>query len=309
MLSRVASNLYWFGRYIQRAENIARLINVRANLLFDLPREVETGWGPILEILGAEENFRARYADSNELNSVRFLILDTENPGSIASSLQSAREIMRTVRDSLPSEAWEKLNDLHLYIQEKGEKSLSRNKRGELLARVTDGVLLLHGTLSNNMSHDEGFQLLRIGTNLEQADMTTRIIDVRSSSLIRTRASEDLAPFQNIQWMSVLRSLTGYQMYRRHVRVRVTGPNVLRFLLQDREFPRSVTFCLNMIASTLPHLPEHRRIARTLDRTRGLTHDANLDQLVESGLHELMDEIQIGLAQVHEALDEAFFKL
>ena len=308
MLSRVANNLYWFGRYVQRAENTARLINVRANLLFDLPRAVDTGWAPLLQIMGAEESFSTRYTESSEINSVRFLMLDAENPGSIACSLASAREIMRTVRDSLPSEAWEKLNDLHLYVQERGEKSLTRSKRAEFLARVTDGVLLLHGLLDNNMSHDEGFHLLRIGTNLEQADMTTRIIDVRSSSLIQTHASEDLAPFQNIQWMSVLRSLTGYQMYRRHERARVTGPNVLRFLLQNREFPRSVTFCLNMIASTLPHLPEHRAIARTLDRTRALAHDANLDKLVESGLHELMDEIQIGLAQTHEALHNAYFK-
>lgn len=308
MLSRVANNLYWFGRYVQRAENTARLINVRANLLFDLPRSVETGWAPLLEILGAEENFRARYDAPGEVDSVRFLMLDTENPGSIARSLSNAREIMRTVRDSLPGEAWEKLNDLYLYVQERGEKSLSRSKRVEFLARVTDSVLLLHGLLENNMSHDEGFQLLRIGTNLEQADMTTRIIDVRSSSLIQTQASEDLAPFKNIQWMSVLRSLTGDQMYRRHERTRVSGPNVLRFLLQNREFPRSVTFCLNMIASTLPHLPEHRAIARALDRTRALAHDANLDRLVESGLHELMDEIQIGLAQTHEALHNAYFK-
>ena len=309
MLSRVANNLYWFGRYVQRAENTARLINVRANLLFDLPRAVDTGWAPLLQIMGAEESFSTRYTESSEVNSVRFLMLDAENPGSIASSLTSAREIMRTVRDSLPSEAWEKLNDLHLYVQERGEKSLTRSKRAEFLARVTDGVLLLHGLLDNNMSHDEGFHLLRIGTNLEQADMTTRIIDVRSSSLIQTRTSEDLAPFQNIQWMSVLRSLTGYQMYRRHERARVTGPNVLRFLLQNREFPRSVTFCLNMIASTLPHLPEQRAIARALDRTRALAHDANLDKLVESGLHSLMDEIQIGLAHTHEALHDAYFKV
>lgn len=309
MLSRVASNLYWFGRYLQRAENTARLINVRANLLFDLPREVETGWAPLLQILGAEQKFLELYPDASETNSLQFLMLDTQNPGSIASSLSYAREILRTVRDSLPSEVWEKVNDLHLLVQERGEKSLPRGKRAEFLARVIDGVLLLHGILECNLSHDEGFHLLRIGTNLEQADMTTRIIDVRSSSLIRTQASEDLAPFQNIQWMSVLRSLTGYQMYRRQERARVTGPRVLRFLLQNRGFPRSVTFCLNHIAATLPHLPEHRAIARALDRTRGLVQDANLDKLVEAGLHELMDEIQIGLAQTDEALHQAYFRI
>jgi uncharacterized alpha-E superfamily protein len=117
-----------------------------------------------------------------------------------------------------------------------------------------------------------------------------------------------LAPFQNIQWMSVLRSLTGYQMYRRHVRSRVSGPGVLRFLLQNREFPRSVTFCLGMIGSTLPHLPQNRNVERCLWRVRALVQDANIDRLVERGFHEFIDEIQIGLGELHDALAQAYFR-
>jgi uncharacterized alpha-E superfamily protein len=139
--------------------------------------------------------------------------------------------------------------------------------------------------------------------------MTTRILDVRSTSLLDpTGRAEQLAPLYNIQWMSVLRSLTAYQMYRRHVKARVNRTGVLRFLLQNREFPRSVTFCLGMIASALPHLPEARSVERTLWRVRALVQDANVDKLVEPGLHELIDEIQLGLNDLHGAVTDVFFK-
>lgn len=309
MLSRVADNLYWFGRYLQRAENTARLVSVHAHLLLDLPRTVTFGWAPLVHILGADALFRDRYGeDYSEANVVRFLILDEEHPGSVASSLRSARAILRTVRDCMPIDAWEKLNDIHLFLQEKGEKSLGRAKRFELLSRLIDGTLLLDGVLQSNMSHDVGFQFLRLGTNLEQADMTTRIVDVRTSSLIKAKGAEELRPFQNIQWLSVLRSLMAYQMYRRHERARVTGAAVLRFLLQNREFPRSVMFCLNSIGATLPLLPANRPAERALERTRALVRDANLDQLLETGLHERLDEIQVGLGKLHEAISLAYFR-
>ena len=311
MLSRVASNIYWLGRYLQRAENTARLVNVNALLLLDLPRGIPFGWQPLVQIVGAEELYRSLYGDDySESNVVRFLLLDQRNPGSIHSSLHAAREILRTVRDATPREVWEKLNDLHYYVIGQGEGALSQSRRGAFLQRVIDGTMLVYSVLSFNMSQDVGFQFLRIGTNLEQADMTTRILDVRSTSLLDpTGRAEQLAPLYNIQWMSVLRTLTAYQMYRRHVKARVNRTGVLRFLLQNREFPRSVTFCLSMIASTLPHLPESRSVERTLWRVRALVQDANVDKLVEEGLHGLIDEIQLGLNDLHGAVAEVFFKV
>ena len=309
MLSRVADNLYWFGRYLQRAENTARLVSVQDTLVLDLPKKVEFGWVAPVSILSADGVFSERYKDYSEANIVRFLLTDEENPGSVISALHRAREILRTTRDCMPREIWEKINDLHYFVQEKGEKSLARSKRPEFLARVIEGSLLIYGILISNMSRDVGFQFLRLGTNLEQAEMTTRIIDVRSSSLIKSTMTLDLAPFQNIQWMSVLKSLTGYQMFRRHVRTRVNGPNVLRFLLQNREFPRSVAFCLAMLADSLQRLPPSRKVERSVQRLRSLVLDANIEKLIEGGLHEVMDEIQIGIAKLHESVAETYFRL
>ena len=306
MLSRAADNLYWFGRYLQRAENTARIVSVHQFLLLDLPRTVEFGWSPLVEILGADSTFHARYADTSEANVVRFLITDRENPGSILSSLHSAREILRTIRESMPRDLWERYNDLFYYVQERGERQLPRGKRQELLTRVTDGALQMYGVLASNMNRDVGFQFLRLGTNLEQADMTTRIIDVRSSNLIKPITPE-LAPFQSIQWMGVLRSLAAYQMFRRQMRTRVNGSNVLRFLLQSRDFPRSVMFCLQMLRATQPYLPHNRAVERQIERLRALVIDADVEQLLQAGIHDLMDEIQLGLADLHEVLAEAYF--
>ncbi|MCK9193237.1 MAG: alpha-E domain-containing protein [Nevskia sp.] len=309
MLSRVADNLYWFGRYIQRAENTARLINVNSNLMLDLPRRISLGWGPLIAIVGAEPEFFELYDEPTEENVVRFLMSDTRYSGSIQSSLHSAREILRISRDTMPRDIWERLNDLYFYVQERGEAAVQRNTRLVFLNQVVSGALLIYGLLATGMSHDVGFQFLRIGTNIEQADMTTRILDVRAARLLETADSPDLTPFENIIWMSVLRSLTAYQMYRRYLRKRVNGAGVLRFLLQNREFPRSVMFCMTTIASTLPQLPNSRKIERAIDRTRALVRDANVEVLLRSpdGIPQLMDEIQIGLGELHGALNEAYF--
>lgn len=321
MLSRVAENLYWAGRYVQRAENTARLIGVNANLLLDLPRGVTFGWQPLVDISGGGDRYRELYKEADETGVVKFLVLDERNPGSILSSLRQTRECLRTTREWIPSEVWERINDLYLFVKEKGERGIVRGRRQEFLDQVVDGALRIYGMFSSNMSRDVGFQFLRIGTNLEQADMTTRILDVRSTTLILRKGSEALAPFQNIQWMSVLKSLTAYQMYRRTIKSRVNGPGVLKFLLQDRDFPRSVMFSLGMIASTLPRLPPQRKVERALQRTRALVQDANVAKLIEahsseahssedkaSELHRLVDEIQVGLAELHEAVSQAYFK-
>jgi uncharacterized alpha-E superfamily protein len=310
VLSRVADNLYWAGRYLQRAESTARLVTVNGHLLLDLPKLVQTGWQPLIEILGVEKAFKALYDDNaSEANVVRFLLTDEKSPSSILSSIRRARESLRSVRDTLPQECWEKLNDLHLLVQSDGEKGLNRRYRQEFLQRVIDACLLLFGVLTSNMSRDTGFQFLRLGTNLEQADMTTRILDVRSVNLIRTKGREDLAAFENIQWMSVLRSLTAYEMYRRLVRERVQGELVLRFLLQDRDFPRSVAFCLLRMQRTLPKLPEKRSVERALTRTLALLRDADIKALVEKGLSEFLDEVQQGIAGINDAIGDAYFKV
>jgi uncharacterized alpha-E superfamily protein len=306
MLSRVANSIYWFGRYVERAENTARLVGVNTNLLLDLPRRVEFGWAPLVAITGREETFRVWHDRMDEASVLDFLLTDERNPGSIAASLAQARENLRTVRDILPREAWAELNDLMLFVREQGPRAVQLRQRQGFLDRVVRSSQHLAGLLNSTMSHDEAYRFLRLGHNLERADMTTRIIDIRSASLL-PQQSEELAPFQTIQWMSVLKSLSAYQMYRRHIRLRVSGPVVLRFLLQDETFPRAVAYCLGRLEAGLRRLP---RGAAALSITAGLKarlRQADVQKLAEAGLNEFLDEFQLGLIRLHDEIERTYF--
>ncbi len=311
MLSRVADNLYWFSRYIRRAENTARLVGVGSMLQLDLPRSVRFSWRPMIDTVGSGEIFTALHPDAGtdvaDAEVVRFLLLDEQNPSSLTVSISGAREILRSIRDTLPQEVWEAVNDLHLYLGGSGERALQRRYRLEFITRVVDGCLKVSGLLSANVSRDIGYQFLRLGTGIEQADMTTRIIDAGASGLITPRSEEDREAFRNMQWMAVLRSLAAYQMYRRHIRQRVSGEHALRFLLQNTEFPRSVQFCLARIQHVLPTMPPRPGVDRHLNRVVGMLRNADPVWLAAHDPAAFMDEIQVHLSNLHGAVVEGFF--
>jgi uncharacterized alpha-E superfamily protein len=238
MLSRVAENIYWMARYIERAENTARLINVNTFLLLDLPKKVRFGWMPLIEITGSGKLYKQLYNDETERSGVRFLVGDEDNPGSLVASVAQARENVRTIRDVVPRETSEQINELYLFARNNLARGLTHAGRFEYLKSIILRCQTITGLLAGTMVHDAGYDFLRMGRNLERADMTTRLIDVRSANLLPD-VSVDLRPFENVQWMSVLKSLSGYQAYRRIMQVNVRRPEVLRFLFQEKNFPRA----------------------------------------------------------------------
>ncbi|MGQ0591198.1 MAG: alpha-E domain-containing protein [Gammaproteobacteria bacterium] len=306
MLSRVAERLYWMGRYLERAEDTARLINVNTHSLLDLPKDMALGWEPLVFIMGAEEPFFARYPAAGETEVVRCMVADRDNPCSILTSLHQARENLRTTRDIVPREAWEKLNDLYQYAAAQCEQAIRRRSRFTFLTHVIDGCQLLTGLLAGTMSRGPGYDFARIGRNLERADMTTRIIDVRSASLL-AHARDELVPFETIQWVSVLKSLSGHQMYRRHVHVRVNGEDVVSFLLQDRSFPRAVYHCLNEVQESLGKLPRHEVPRRHVARLKQQIGNAGVENVSREGLHDLIDALQIALGRLHDRIRATYF--
>lgn len=311
MLSRVACNLYWFARYLERAESTARLINVHGNLLLDLPRKVDFGWETLVTILGVQEEFYARYKNAEERNVVKSLLADRDNPGSILSSLAAARENLRTTRDVVPREAWEAANNLYLWLREEIQAGIARRQRSEILKGVVRNIQQITGLIYGTMSHTMGYHFICMGRYLERSDMTTRILDVRSANLLAVR--QDIGgewvqnPYENILWMSVLKSLTAYQMYRQHMRLRVQGPDVLRFLLLNPDFPRSFRYCLLRIADCLSHMPRSRPLIAQVHRVDEAVMGADLGELAIDGLHEFMDLLQIRLAELHAAIDSHYF--
>ena len=307
MLSRVADNLYWFARYLQRAENTARLLNVHDQFTLDLPAEVTIGWSSLTEILGAGELFNSLYTEQDEASVVNFLLFDLRHIGSIRSSLSHARDLLRVSRDWVPREAWEQLNEMYILVEEHAPRGLPAGGRMAFLNSVVGSSLKLYGTLTGNMSRDIAFQFMRLGTNLEQADMTTRIVDVRAGHLLHAGGG-DTEPYENLLWMGVLRSLAAYQMYRRHGRERVTGPGVAAFLLQDRRFPRSVQFCLGVMRVALREMPPSRAVERAIDRLSALVADASVRTPSARSLHQVLDEIQVGMTHIDAAIHDAWLK-
>jgi len=308
MLSRVAESIYWMARYVERAENTARLVLVNLNVMLDLPRAVRPGWDKLVEIMGSEELFRDLHRRPDERAVTGFLVSERRNPGAMINSLKYARENARTIRDIIPQEAWEQLNSLHQYGQEHAGDALVQKRRFDYLHGIIRGAQTLTGILAGTMTHDAGYAFLKAGRNLERADMTTRIIDVRSAGLTGLRADEALAAYDNLQWMSVLKSLTAYQMYRREMQVRVQRPMVLRFLLQDPRFPRAVRHCLVQAEQCIAQLPRAEvplKIARQLESALEKAEPEALDQ---AQLHAYIDTLQLGMAEIHEAIAATWFR-
>jgi uncharacterized alpha-E superfamily protein len=306
MLSRVAENLYWMARYLERAEDTARVVNVYANLLLDLPRSVRPGWAPLVAITGNEQLFGQHYGAPDERSAVKFLIADLTNPGSILSSLGCAREDARTVRDYLPRESWEQLNELYLHARNNLPAGLGNKRRYEYLRAVILGVQQVTGLLAGTMTHDEGYQFLRMGRNLERADMTIRIVDVRSANLLPD-SSEDLTPFENIQWMSVLKSLSAYQMYRRAMQAPVRRPDVLKFLFKERLFPRAFYHAISEVDACLRALPRREVPITLLQRIRELVTGSHPETMTQEQLHRFIDGLEQGLNTLHSAISETYF--
>ena len=307
MLSRVAENLYWMARYIERAENTARLIMVNTNLLLDLPKSVQLGWEPIIDILGSRTQYLEQNADFEERTVLKYVISNPDCASSILYSLRQARENARTIRDIIPREAWEQINDIYHNARSMAPSGYSRKGRYDYLQHIILGAQTMTGLLAGTLLHDMGYDFLKMGRNLERADMTTRIIDVRSADLIT--GHESLKPYETIQWVSVLKSLTGYQMYRRSVQERVAREDVLKFLLKNKQFPRSFYHSLLEVKYCLRRLPQHEESMTVLTEIGKKVLRADQAILKQDELHRFIDELQLGLGELHNVIYSTWFRL
>jgi uncharacterized alpha-E superfamily protein len=307
LLSSVAERVYWFARYVERVENTARMILVNNNLLLDMPRNSTLGWAPIVSITGIADKFYETHKEASERNVIRFLVMETGNQSCILCSLASARENLRTSRGIFPRGVWETLNHLYDYAKENKSSALTRRDRYRFLQHMIDSCHLISGKLSASMSHDQTYEFVRLGRNIERADMTSRVIDVRAENLL-PKHDEDLKPFDEIQWKSVLDSLAGYQMYRRYVHVRVRGVEVLRYLLQDIYFPRAILHCLNQTERCLRNLPMNEAPQYALVRAQRLIRSAKVENIVHANLNEFINQLQLAIIDVNAELTSTYFE-
>lgn len=306
MLSRSAERLYWLARYLERTENTARLLSVYMNLMFDMPMDVQVSWRNLLTIFGAESVFLTLYDEPNEQNTMRFLLTDKANPGSLFSSLNAARENIRTSRELMPDEAWQQVNEMYLFAKDNIDSASHRRGRVLILNEILRGCQRFTGFMSGAMSHDDALRFIRIGRAIERADMTTRILDIATVLLAEDR-SDKTRQYENSLWMNVLKSLSALLMYRKHRRHRITGGDVLDFLLKDPDFPRSVSFCIKEAAAYINRLPRSEGLTDNLKELADSLKTTDIYAIKPLPLHQFLDEIQSSLAVTHNRIASTWF--
>jgi uncharacterized alpha-E superfamily protein len=307
MLARAAGSLYWMARYLERAEDTARLINSTTNVLLDLPLGASFGWASLIEIAGVDHLFHQHYSSADEEAIMRFLIEDTRNPSSILSCVQYARENTRTLREVLPAEMWERINGLFLYVRENAAIAC-RNRRNRYMAlnNVIEQRHAIVGLVSGTMGHDLAYQFIKLGRNLERADMTTRILDIGSA----VRFPQDDVLHEMLMeriWMGTLNSLSAYQSYRRLVSMHVHSDAAISFLLGDMRFPRSVEHCLSEMESCFRLMPKSQQLLQLVTQLRHKIGQHHISNLSAMALHEYMDRLQAELGEIHDALTHRYF--
>ena len=313
MLSRVAESIYWMGRYTERAENVARFIEVNLQLMLDSPSGEDQQWEPLVSTTGDLETFTKRYGKATQQNVISFLTFDAENPNSILSCVRTARENARTIREIISSEMWLQLNKFYWTVQAAAENSTAQANPHEFFTEVKNANHLFNGIAAATMTQGEPWHFFHMGQMLERADKTSRILDVKYFILLRS-VTDVGTPFDDIQWAAVLRSASAFEMYRkRHGRMSPKG--VVEFLLLDRAFPRSVHFCLAAARDSLHAIsgtqtgtfrypPE-----KLLGQLCSDLSFTSVDEIIHSGLHEYLDDLQTRMNQVGAGIHETFFAL
>jgi uncharacterized alpha-E superfamily protein len=310
LLSRVADSVYWMGRYIERAENVARFIDVNHNLMLDLPHGYGDQWQPIIDTTGDRASFLQHYGSPTRENVLRFLAFDQRNPNSISSCVWAARENARSVRETISSEMWGQINMLYLRITAEARKPVPE-QLPQFCHDVRMACHLFHGITHVTMTHNEAWHFIRLGTSLERADKTTRILDVKYFILLPS-LNDVGTPYDDIQWAALLKSVSGFEMYRKRYG-RIAPERIVEFLLLDGEFPRAVRYCIGVADASLHAITGMRPGAfscaseQRLGMLRSELDYAQVGPILKAGLHEFFDALQLRMNVVDGCILEDFF--
>jgi len=311
MLARVAESIYWMSRYVERAENVARFIEVNLNLMLDLPVGSAQQWQPLVATTGDAAEFAKRYGAATQHDVIEFLTFDLKNVNSILSSLRAARENARSVREIISSEMWEQLNEFYLRVNSAAADPRSRTDPQDLLRSIRRSGHLFTGVTDATMTHNESWNFCRLGRMLERADKTSRILDVKYFLLLPTAADVGTTS-DDIQWAAVLRSASAFEMYRK-CHGRIAPDRIVEFLLLEKEFPRAIQYCLvraresvHAISGTPTGMFRHP-VERLLGELCSELAYARVDAIIAGGLHEHLDRLQTKMNQVGNGIAETFF--
>ncbi|MCB1170218.1 MAG: alpha-E domain-containing protein [Leptospiraceae bacterium] len=308
MLSRVADSVYWMNRYIERAENYCRFMDVNFQLSLDSP-ETANQWGPMVTTTGDNADFEKRYGDYNRENVIQFMTFDKENSSSILSCIRRARENARTIRENISTELWQVLNELYLEVKNQQTSHLEELER--FYTRVRRTCLLFYGTMDATLSHDEVHRFALTGRYLERADKTTRILDMKYFILLPS-VQDVGTTLDLIQWLSLLKSASAHEMFNRSYQ-KVTPRNIAEFIILNRDFPRALIYCISELDRNLRSISGNPgpSFSNEAERWTGmLLSDLNytdIDAIFDKGMHEYLDSVQTRLNRIGETINERYF--
>lgn len=296
MLGRAAYGIYWMSRYLERAENITRLLDVgfRLAMTRGAEGEQEEEWRSILITIGRDEDYSRHFDDYQGVNVFNYILRDRNNPLSVLSMIEAARTNARMVRTSITSEVWEATNESWMQVSEAMARPVRESTLNDVLGAIRRQATLVRGAIEGSMLRNETFNFSRIGTFIERADNTARILDVKYYVLLPSVAWVG-SQLDNAQWDTLLRSVAGDRAYRWLNKGQMDPKGIARFLILDSQFPRSLIFCFEKIRSNMSGLAmqygEETDSHHLLRDAGSRLHQITIDEIFEQGLHEFLTEV------------------
>ncbi len=315
MLSRVAYSIYWMSRYLERVENIARFIDTQLNMILDLPpmREDPFAWRPLVSITGDDDYFNEHYETPSKENVIYFHTFDGNYPNSISSSITAARENARSVREVIPSEMWEQINRLYITVKRTGASLHAGKNPHQFYTDIKMACHLIAGIGYSAMSHGEAWEFYQLGKFLERADKTSRILDVKYF-VILPRLDYIGSSLDNVQWTALLKSTSAFEMYRKEFN-QISPENIVKFLVFNKEFPRSILYCILRTEDALASLTglslgaSKTELNLEIEKIATKITYSNVNEILSGGLHSYLDEVQSDLNGLGNKIYENFFEM
>ena len=313
MLSRIADALYWMSRYLERADHTARMININCIHMLEAEDTIseDAQWRPLLTIVGGNEPYAEQYPDGavTARRVAQFMVQQGSNRGSLYTSLRLARENARIVRDRISLPMWETINELWLFVDREIKRGPAYDHRlADRLHAIGREVARFQGLAVNTMERGEAFGFYLLGTFVERADMMARLLDVKYHILLPAHSSVGSA-LDYYQWAALLKSITGFETYRRKYRSEINPTEVAELVILDHCFPRSLTFSTLRMADALRQLGEGRPAAcdAAVEALRRQL-DTDASSILAGGLHEFLDDFVDGIAAVNQAVRHEYFE-
>jgi len=309
--ARYGDAIFWLARYMERIENLARMLDVTESFARD-DRGVGN-WRSVVQINGDDALFRERYPQGSGADAVRFYLLDRDNPTSIGFAMRAAYQNARTLRPLISTEMWAQINVFNKEIEALGPADIAASRLSALCGRIKDGCHTHAGLIEATFYRDQGWYFYQLGKYLERADQTTRLLDIQHHLLLSQPEDGTNLRADRIEWQVLLRAAAGYHAFRRVSPRRINLEAVLGFMLFDEAFPRSLRLCVRTVGTLLERLRQTYPVLRSAkplecyDELDVSLTDRSYQRMIETGLHDYLDLLQQQIGKLSSAIGQAYF--